>query len=67
LDDYGSQWSHDRFFGDLNRFYSDELEWDQLVANGKRGCPQWPFHTLGIASGVFFFLGLILGFCGVIG
>ena len=48
----------------LRDLYDDKLEWEQFLERRKMDIPQWSYHVLGWGSGIFFFLGLILGFLG---
>ena len=49
---------------DARDLYDDKLEWEQFLERRKAVIPQWSYHALGWGAGIFFFLGLILGFWG---
>ena len=63
--DYYSSERHLKLFdSDLKEFYASELDWeDFLERKASRESKDIPLHFLGWASGLAFFIGLIIAIC----
>ncbi len=66
IDYYGCEAIARSLNGDVRKFYTDEIDSEQFWTRKGVKFHDWPLHCLGIAAGVCFFAGLIVGFIGMI-
>lgn len=67
LDYFATEAMAGSFRKNVRQLYGDEIDWDQFQESRKKyASSQWHYYGLGIASGVLFFGGLLIGFLGAV-